>query len=298
MSIADVIGTLDAANGVGEGPTWDERNGVLWWTDIPGHRVQRLTLATLGIERWTLRDFPAFTALTAAGGLIVGTRDVIVRFDPATGAATPLARLEPERPDNRTNEGKVDPKGRLWVGTMQNNLNPDGSDRAMTASTGALYRIDADGRFSRQLDGVGLSNTLAWSPDAATMYFGDSKANRIRRYRLDGGGAIVADADFHGEPPAGICDGSAIDAEGYLWNARFGGGRLVRFAPDGRIDAEIALPVRNPTSCAFGGADFRTLFVTSANYGLPADMRGDARQGALVILRTGVSGLPAARFAG
>ena len=291
MPLVEIIGTIDANNGVGEGPTWDERTGVLWWTDIPNHKVQRLTLATMAIERWPVHDFPAFTALAASGGLVVGTRDRILRFDPATGGTSLLVQLEPERPDNRANEGKVDPLGRLWVGTMQNNLNPDSSRKEMTAATGALYRIAGDGSFVRVLDGIGLSNTLAWADGGRTMYFGDTKANRIKRYRLDGAGDVTATEDFHSAMPAGHGDGSAIDAEGYLWNARFGGGRLVRFAPDGAVDAEIPLPVTNPTSCAFGGADLRTLFVTSAR----AALTGPG-EGAVVMLRMSVPGLPATRF--
>ncbi len=289
--LAEIIATLDVNNGVGEGPTWDERAGVLWWTDIPKHRVQRLTLATMQIDRWEVRDFPSFTALAANGGLVVGTRDRILRFDPSTGGTSLLVQLEPDRPDNRANEGKVDPKGRLWVGTMQNNLNPDSSRKEMTGSFGGLYRVSADGRFVRVLDGIGLSNTLAWADGGRTMYFGDTKVNRIRRYRLDEAGNVTADEEFHSATPAGHGDGSAIDAAGYLWNCRFAGNRIVRFAPDGSIDAEIMLPVANPTSCAFGGADLRTLFVTSGR----AQLTGPG-EGALVILRTAVPGLPATRF--
>jgi sugar lactone lactonase YvrE len=153
---------------------------------------------------------------------------------------------------------------------MQDNLNPDGSERTITAATGALHRVEANGSFARVLDGIGLSNTLAWVDGGRTMYFGDSGANRIRRYHLDEHGDIIAAEEFHAAPPAGFCDGSAIDAEGYLWNARFAAGRLVRFAPGGRVDCEVELLVSNPTSCCFGGSDLRTLFVTSARFALTA----------------------------
>ena len=131
------------------------------------------------------------------------------------------------------------------------------------------------------------------------MYFGDTLENRIRTYRLDPDGGIVDSADFHVAGLAGACDGSTLDAEGYLWNARFGAGCLIRFAPDGSVDARIDLPVTNPTSCCFGGSDLRTLYVTSARFGLSdAALAANPQEGALVVLSTDIQGLPANRFAG
>ena len=299
MVQAEVIGTIDVANGVGEGPCWDDRSRMLYWVDITGRSVLRLVLDSLSITRWSMPDFPAFIVLRERHGAVVGLRDTIMRVELPPTTFAPLCQLEPDRPANRVNEGKVDPSGRLWIGTMQDNLNPDGSERTITAATGALYRIEDDGSFARVLDGIGLSNTLAWVDDGRTMYFGDSGANRIRRYRLDSHGDVTATEEFHAAPPAGVCDGSAIDAEGYLWNARFAAGRLVRFAPDGRVDCEIGLPVSNPTSCCFGGSDLRSLFVTSARFAVPAErLSANPREGALVVLRTAVTGTPSMRYAG
>jgi len=118
----------------------------------------------------------------------------------------------------------VDPAGRLWFSTMKNNITDNGGEAPVTEATGALYRLDPDGSCRRMLDGVGLPNTLAWTPDGSTMYFGDTMANRIRRYELDADGEICNAADLHGPPPPGGCDGSALDAQGYLYvtSARFG----------------------------------------------------------------------------
>lgn len=240
----------DVANGVGESPVWDD--GVLRWVDITGRTVH--ALASDGtVSSHGTGDFPCFLVLRQDGGAVVGLRNRLAYLDLKTGSLAPFLEPEPERPENRFNEAGVDPVGRLWFSTMQNNITAAGDPKAMTAATGALYRLSPDGTCTRVLDDIGLPNTLAWSPDAATMYFGDTSTNQIRRYQLDPDGEIIAVADLHGSPPAGGCDGSALDAEGYLWNARFGAGCLIRFAPDGTVATRVDLPVTNPTSCCFGG---------------------------------------------
>lgn len=293
---ADILAVHDFTNGVGESPLWD--NGILRWVDITGRAVHALN-DDGAVSSHAMPDFPCFLALRRRGGAIVGLRNRLAYLDLETGGLCEFLEFEPDRPDNRCNEGGVDPAGRLWFGTMRNNLTPSGEAKPITAATGALYRLDPGGTCNRMLDGIGLSNTLAWSPDCTTMYFGDTLQNRIRRYRLDPDGGIESSADFHGTPPEGRCDGSALDADGYLWNARFGAGCLIRFAPDGTVDARIQLPVSNPTSCCFGGPDLRTLYVTSARFGLTdAEIAANPHEGSLVVLATGVGGKPASRFAG
>lgn len=291
-----IVAVHDLANGVGESPLWD--GDTVRWVDITGRTVHGLG-PDGGLVSHAMPDFPCFIALRRRGGAIVGLRRELAYLDLGSGELVHWMDVEPDRPDNRCNEGGVDPKGRLWFGTMQSNLDPSGAERPITATTGALYRLDPDGACTRVLDDIGLSNTLAWSPDGVTMYFGDTLQNRIRRYRLDVDGGIISTDDFHGRPPVGACDGSALDTEGYLWNARFGAGCLIRFAPDGSVDARIDLPVTNPTSCCFGGHDLRTLYVTSARFGLTeAALGANPSEGALVVLSTDVQGLPANRFAG
>lgn len=288
-----------AENGVGEGPFWDDRAGELWWVDIPARAVLAWRPGDAAPRRWSVPEFPSAVVLRERGGALLAMRDGIYAFDPASGATTLLCRHEPDRPDNRTNEAKCDPHGRFWVGTMQNNLHPDGSAKAMTGSTGALYCLRADGRISREVDGVGLSNTLAWTDGGRTLLFGDTLTNVISAFTTDDDGHLSDRRVFSDEPLPGHCDGSAIDAEGYLWNCRFGGGRIVRFAPDGRVDRQIALPVTNPTSCCFGGPDLRTLYVTSARFGLSAgQLAGNPAEGALLALATDVTGTPSVRFGG
>jgi len=290
-----VITIHDVANGVGEGPVWDD--GVLRWVDITGCAVHALAPDGTVSSR-TTGDLACFLALREGGGAVLGLRNRLAYLDLETGSLETFLEPEPDRPDNRFNEAGVDPAGRLWFSTMQNNITADGGGRDVTAATGALYRLDPDGGCRRVLDDLGLPNTLAWSPDAATMYFGDTMTNLIRRYRLDPAGAIITATDLHDAPPEGGCDGSALDAEGYLWNARFGAGCLIRFAPDGTVDTRLELPVTNPTSCCFGGTDLRTLFVTSARFGLTScELAANPHEGALLALDAGVPGRPANRIA-
>jgi len=290
---------LDARNGVGEGPFWDAAAGELWWVDIPGKAVLAWKPGAPEPRRWTMPEFPSAVVLRERGDALLAMRDGIYAFDPATGALEPICRHEPDRPDNRTNEAKCDPQGRFWVGTMQNNLNPDGSGREMTGSTGALYCLQPDGRISREVDGVGLSNTLAWTDGGRTLLFGDTMTNVISAFTMGEDGHLSDRRVFSDERLPGHCDGSTLDADGFLWNCRFAGGRIVRFAPDGRVDREILLPVTNPTSCCFGGPDLSTLYVTSAAFGLsPEQLARNPVEGALLAIDTGIRGTGSTRFAG
>lgn len=287
---------VDCRCGVGEGPFWDEREGRLWWVDIQQRTVFAWSPGEPEPRRWTVPEFPSAVVLRERGGAVLAMRDGIYAFDPATGSTDLLVRHEPDRPDNRTNEAKCDRRGRFWIGTMQNNLHPDGSDKPMTGSFGALYRLDADLAVTRTVDGVGLSNTLAWTADERTMLFADTKTNVISAYTFDPDSGTPGERRvFSDEKLPGHCDGSTIDADGYLWNARFAGGQLIRFAPDGRVDRQIELPVTNPTSCCFGGPDLRKLYVTSARMGLSDPRPAD---GAILAIDAGVTGTPSIRFAG
>ncbi len=290
---------LDARCGVAEGPFWDDRQGALWWVDITGNQVSRWRQGDAAARHWAVPGFPCGIVGRRGGGMVVARAAGLDLFDPASGALTPFVAPEADRPDNRGNEMKCDAAGRLWLGTMQSNLEPDGSPRAMTASTGALYRVLPDGSFTREVDGVGLSNTLAWTDGGRSLIFGDTLANALWKYPVDEAGLLGARRLFSDEKLPGFCDGSAIDAEGCLWNARFAGSCLVRFAPDGRVDRIVELPMSNPTSCCFGGAGLRTLYVTSARFGLnAAQLARNPHEGALLAVDAGVAGTVSERFGG
>ena len=291
---------LDIRNGVGEGPFWDEATQSLLWVDITQEEVLRWHPATGALQRWAVPGFPCAVIPRERGGAVVVLRDGLYLMDLETGALEPFCRPEADRPGNRSNEAKCDAAGRLWLGTMQNNLEPDGSPKAMTASTGALYMIRADGSWTRMADGVGLSNTLAWSPDGSLFYYGDTLTDVISVFDVDPAtGGIGGQRPLRHAALPGACDGSAIDEEGCLWNARFGGGAVARLAPDGRVDRVVEVPVANPTSCCFGGPDLGTLYVTSARFLLSeAQLRERPHEGAVLALDVGVRGTPSCRFAG
>lgn len=290
---------LDARNAVGEGPFWDDRQGALWWADIVGNEVLRWRPGEAEPHRWRVPGFPCAVIGRRGQGMVVARAAGLDFFDPDTGALTGFVAPEADRPANRGNEAKCDASGTLWLGTMQSNLEPDGSPRQMTASTGGLYCILPDGSFTREADGIGLSNTLAWADEGRALIFGDTLANALWKYEVGEDGRLGERRLFSDERLPGFCDGSAIDAEGFLWNARFAGSCLVRFAPDGRVDRIVELPVTNPTSCCFGGTALRTLYVTSARFGLTAEqLAANPREGALLALDAGVAGTASERFGG
>jgi L-arabinonolactonase len=283
---------VDARNRLGEVPVWDVAEQALYWVDIEGRRLQRLDPGSGAVRDWSFPERIASFALREQGGLVCAFESGFAFFEPESGAIEWIAKPEAMIARNRFNDGKCDRAGRFWAGSM---------DDRMKEHTGSLYRLDPDRGVHRMDGAIGISNSLAWSPDDRVFYFADSLDGIIYAYDYDhatgaiGGKRVFAPAKV--EP--GTPDGSTIDAEGYLWNARWDGWRLVRHAPDGRVDRVVELPVQKPTSCAFGGPDLATLYVTSAIWDLTADAL--ARQpwaGGVLAVDVGVRGLPEPRFAG
>jgi sugar lactone lactonase YvrE len=184
---------------------------------------------------------------------------------------------------------------------MMNNFAEDMSELPITANTGGLYRIDPDGSVHSFEQSLGIANTFAWSPDDRTMYFADT-LEAIYAYDFDAGPGLVsnrrtfakADTEKYGFP-----DGSTIDAQGFLWNARWDGGCIIRWAPDGTIDRVVKLPCRRVTSCIFGGADLDTLYITTVRYGLSdGDLAEQRLAGGIFALDAEVKGIRDGEFAG
>jgi sugar lactone lactonase YvrE len=177
---------------------------------------------------------------------------------------------------------------------MANNVNPDGSPGHVEGSKGALFRIDPDGAASEWKHDIGIANTMVWTPDHTRFYSVDTRKNIVFVYDYDmKTGAISNERPFFAGFDRGVPDGSNIDSEGFLWNCRHGGGCVVRVAPDGQIDRVIDILAKNPTSCTFGGSDYRTLYVTSAGIGAPP---GDRWGGSVFAIESSVPGLPENRF--
>lgn len=281
---------------LGEAPFWDEAAGVLYWVDIVGRRVSRFDPETGEIAEWTVPKHCSGAIPTLKGDLIVAMRDGLHRLDLESSETEPFARPDPD-PGNRSNECRTDPQGRLWLGTMCNNLAPDGAPIPLTRSSGGVYCVDADGASTKLLGDIGITNNFTWSPDGTRFYTNDTKVGVIWSFAYQPDGPELRDQQVFVEGGPGKPDGAAMDEEGCLWEARWGGGRVIRYTPGGRVDREIELPVAQPSSCAFGGPDRKTLFITSARQELD-NLPPDSLDGSVFVVRLDVAGLPMRPFIG
>lgn len=275
----------DTRDTLGEGALWCARDDAFYWVDILAPALNRLTLATGEIQRWNMPEPLGWVVEHAHGGLVGGFRSGIAKItlDPLTIGLR--NDPEPHLPGNRMNDGKADRHGAIWCGTM---------DMAEEQASGSLYRLGPDGAWHQVDTGYHVPNGPGMAPCGRWLYHADSGRRLIYRFALDGLNAhcrepFITFADTDGYP-----DGMVCDADGYLWVAHWDGGRVSRFAPDGRLDRSIGLPARRVTNIAFAGADLDRMFVTSAAIGLP---EGPA-EGALFEIDAGVCGNPTHAYAG
>ena len=277
----------------GEGAVWCAEESAVYWTDINRFLVHRLTWPGRRLTTWVFEEPPTALALsTQPGRLLVALASKLTWWWPADDRRRDHGFRLAEHPDVRLNDGRADPRGRFWVGSMYNNVAADGgpTERNRAEDRGALFRFEPDGRWTRALRGIGIANTLCWSPDGSRFYFADTMRNEIRAYAYDPATGDIVDAGVHlAGYGRGMPDGSAIDAEGCVWNCRWGGGGIVRIAPDGAVDGFHAVPTLNVTTCVFGGPDLAILFVTSARNDRDP---GDRLAGSLWVMDPGVKGLP------
>jgi sugar lactone lactonase YvrE len=286
---------LAAGDRCGEGIVWSDTESAIYWCDVTRFVIHRLNVVSRSFHEWHF-DQPvvAMSLTTAPDILLVALGSRLILWNSRTDARVDHGFKIDEWPTVRLNEGKSDPSGRFWVGSMGNNLNADGSLVPIRGAQGQLYSIDAMGAISKWREAIGISNTLCWSPDHCRFYFGDSLANAIYSYDYNPHtGAIANEKPFFSGFGRGVPDGSAIDSEGFLWNCRFGGGCIVRIAPDGQVDQVVEMPIQNPTTCAFGGESLQQLFVASA--GIMTEP-SDRLAGSLFELDLSVKGSPEFRF--
>ena len=235
----------------GEAATWSPDEQALYWCDVNRFLIHRLD-AEERVSSWFF-DQP----------VTLGSR--LILWTPCNDRRREHGFQLGQWPTARLNDGRAAPNSDFWIGTMANNVGPNGEPGDAPFGHGVLHRLQPGGRVTEIKRELGISNTVCWSPDRKTFYFGDSQQNTIWAYDYDeASGEISGERPFFSGFDRGEPDGSAIDAEGRLWNCRFGGGCVVCVTPDGKIDQVLEMPARNITTCAFGGADLKTLYITTA----------------------------------
>ncbi len=281
---------------LGETPFWDEATQTLFWCDIVNKQVKRLDPSSGRIDRWPTPQYVSGVTPTSDDHAMVMLVDGVYALDLTSGELTVFTKPDTD-PRNRSNEVRTDPWGGLWLGTMDNNIGPDGEDLPVDRVGGSVFCIRPDGYAKRMLDDITITNTFCWSPDGKLFYTADTKKRVIWSFAYDPDGPVLHDRKvfIEGDIAPGNPDGGSMDEEGCLWGARWGGGRFVRYTPQGRIDRTIELPANQPSSCAFGGADRKTLYITSARQGQD-HLAPDALDGSLFAVELDVAGTPMPRF--
>lgn len=268
---------LEAGAQLGEGPSWDARDQRLWWTDIPAATVHRFDPDEGRDEALRLDREVAAIVPHADGGHLVAAREGFAHLTP-DGALTTVAAVAPE--GTRMNDGTCAPDGAFWAGTIASDDHP-----------GTLYRLAPDGTVTPRLTGVALSNGIDFTADGTRFYYADTPTLRVDMCVLDPDDQTIVSREPFVTVDAGRPDGLTLDDDGCVWVAQIRAGRVNRYTPDGTLDTVVTLPVPWPTSCAFGGPDGRTLFITTA-----AVLRGEHHNataaGALFAVTPNTTGQP------
>lgn len=284
---------LDAQALLGEGPCWDEALGVLWWVDIVGQRLHKFNPVTGNDEAYPLDQQVGTVVPWMEKRVVVALQDGLYAFGLDDRRLELIVRHEDGRPDNRFNDGKCDPMGRLWAGT----LNLQGE-----RETGALYCYDPHSGLRRKRMNISVSNGLGWSPDYKQMYWIDSPTREVTAFDYDAAAGNISNPrpSIRFGEGQGVPDGMTVDEEGMLWVAHWDGGQVSRWDPHiGRQLESIKLPVPRVTSCAFGGPDRRDLYITTARIRLDeAELRQYPLSGGIFRVRTAFRGMPAFPFGG
>jgi sugar lactone lactonase YvrE len=273
---------------LGEGPVWVD--GALWFTDIKTRGIHRYEPASGGRTSWDCPEQIGFVLPADDGGFIAGLQSGLHRFDPASGDFTMIVEMEPERPDNRLNDGVVDPAGRLWFGTM---------DNGEKAKSGAFYRFERGAVVRTGIEGIAITNGPCLSPDGRILYFVDTLAGTIEAADVAEDGTLGPRRPFvRIDPKEGHPDGPTIDSEGCVWISLYGGWEARRYSPAGELVDRVRFPVSNITKIAFGGEDLRTAFATTARQLLkPEQIARQPEIGDLFEFRVEVPGVPCPRVA-
>ena len=276
---------------LGEGPVWVPAEQALYWVDILRPALQYWQPTSGEYKKWMMPSDIGCFALRDKGGALVALRTGFAFLDLINGELTPISDPEADQSFTRFNDGKCDRRGRFWAGTM---------DEESPHTRGALYKLNPDAGYQEMKPSIGISNGLGWSPDNSIMYYTDSIKRTIWAYDFNlEAGTIANQRVFAQTPKEFVPDGLTVDAEGFVWSAKWDGWKVVRYAPDGSMDFEVSLPVQRPTSCMFGGPELKQLFITSASVGLSeSELQEQPLAGSIFMVETQTQGLPEPRFAG
>ncbi|XP_040281090.1 regucalcin-like [Bufo bufo] len=283
---------------LGESPVWDDREGILVYVDIIGEKICRWNPCTKKIQTVSLEEPVGCVALRKSGGYVFTPGTTFAALNWEDQSVTRFAQIDEDKPNNRLNDGKVDPEGRFVAGTMSQDRPPP-----FKRNQGSLFTLYADHSVVKHFDMVDISNGLDWSLDHKTMYYNDSLSYTVDAldYDVKTGKTSNRRHVYKFQQDEGMPDGMCIDAEGKLWVACFNGGRVIRIDPQaGKVIQTVKLPVDKITCCAFGGKDYCEMYVTSAYYGMDEEWRARQPQsgGIYKITGLGVKGIPPNAFAG
>ena len=284
---------------LGEGPLWDERSSSLYALDCMGKTLYQMRSNGDLLNEWRLPHTPASFVLNEAGEILMAYRRGLAIVSPSASISEHAIACSVDFEREIFNDGKCDPSGRFWVGTMDRWVGVPG--RESTTSVGAIYCMGSDLAVKRVAAGVSLSNGFAWSPDGKYMYHCDTRAQKITRWEYGAANGVISSpsifVDFserHGRP-----DGCTIDSEGGVWVAEIGASKIVRFNESGVETDEVVVPTTRPTSAIFGGPDFRTLYVTSMRNGLtPEQLEAEPLAGSIFAVSLPIPGMKEPRFRG
>jgi sugar lactone lactonase YvrE len=291
---ADVRCVLSADAIVGESPLWHATSSRLYWVDIQGKKIHRFDPHSGINQTFNLPDLVTCLAFRKTGGLLLTLRKNFAFYNPDSAKLTMLIEVEADQPTNRFNDGRCDPQGRFWAGTM--------SEKDWNAPAGALYRLDAARSCTLMQDQVVCSNGTAWSPDSRTMYHTESFRYAIFAYDFDPDTGNISNRRLFAQvdkSKGAFPDGLTVDSQGGIWSNHVGIGQVIRYLPNGKIDRIVQLPVPRATGCTFGGKNLDVLYVTTSRETMNAEQLLKAPlSGSLFAVKTGFGGMPASFFAG
>ncbi|MBV9966504.1 MAG: SMP-30/gluconolactonase/LRE family protein [Alphaproteobacteria bacterium] len=273
---------------LGEGPVWVD--GALWFVDIKKKKIYRYEPSNGGRHEWDAPEECGFILPADGGSFVAGLQSGLYRFDPESGAFDRLAEVEPDKPNNRLNDGTVDPSGRLWFGTM---------DNGEKEKTGAFYRFQKGAVVRTGLEGICITNGPCLSPNGRILYFVDTLGGTIEAADVAEDGTLGDARPFvHIDPKEGHPDGPTIDSEGCVWISLYAGWEARRYSPQGELIDRVRFPVSNITKIAFGGDDLRTVYATTARQLLrPDQIEKQPQIGDLFEFRVDVPGIPCPKVA-